>query len=731
MKGADRTKTIDGGQSTLCKVRDCHPIVLSRIVTVGFSWGMLQMVRAAMALVLLLLVPSGALAQKRVALVIGNSAYQHTPKLINPKNDATDMAAALKKHGFQVLEGYDLDKAVFDRKIRDFATALSTAQVGVFFFAGHGLQVSGHNYLVPIDAQLSTASALEFEMVRLDLVHRIMERETQTNILFLDACRDNPLARNLARAMGTRSAEIGRGLAQVESGVGTLISYSTQPGNVALDGTGRNSPFAGALVKHITSSSDSLSDILISVRNDVRKDTNNKQVPWEHSALTGRFHFSNTPASSQPPPAPARLSEAAEAWGTIKDTTNIAILETFIARYKDTFFADLARSRLDDLKKQLATAVPAAPKPVIPIRTFFKGQTTRQSLVTNGPLIGATVRDSSAAQLGTVEFLILEEGATVGLLFKHRGKFVALSTSSPNVSSDPASSSVTLHLADATAVLAALDSYQRSETPVPVGCAGVEAIIGNEKRCLKPKDTFKDCPDCPEMVVVPAGEFMMGSNEGNPDERPVHKVTIGKPFAVAKFETTFAEWNACVVDGGCSQKGDAGGGGIHPVISVSWYDAANQYIPWLSRKTQKTYRLLTEAEWEYAARAGTTTTYSWGNGLGSNNANCDRCGVRWNGSAPVGSFPANAFGLHDMLGNAWEWVEDCYHKTYQNAPTNGSASANVGCERSSDGKSHLRVLRGGSWNGIPWDLRVARRASLQEDNRSVPIGFRVARTLSP
>lgn len=248
------------------------------------------MLRFWFILLIGLFLSSPSLAQKRVALVIGNSAYQHTPALANPKNDATDMAAALKQLGFQVLNGFDLDKVGLERKVRDFAIALQGAHVGVFFFAGHGLQVGGHNYLVPIDAQLSTASALDFETVRLDLVHRTMEREAQTNVMFLDACRDNPLTRNLARSMGTRSTEIGRGLAAVESGVGTLISFSTQPGNVALDGTGRNSPYAGSLVKHV-SSSDDLGAILIAVRNDVMKDTQRKQIPWEHSALTGRFYF--------------------------------------------------------------------------------------------------------------------------------------------------------------------------------------------------------------------------------------------------------------------------------------------------------------------------------------------------------------------------------------------------------------------------------------------------------
>ena len=285
---------------------------------------------------------------KRVALVIGNSAYQRTAELQNPRNDATDMAAALKLLGFEVVEGFDLDKPGMDRKVRDFSFALSGADTGVFYFAGHGLQVNGSNFLVPVDAELSTAAALEFEMVRLDLIQRLMEGEAKTNILFLDACRNNPLSRNLARAMGTRAAGIGSGLAAVESGVGTLISFATQPGNVALDGAGRNSPFASALVKHIAASTGTLTDILVDVRNDVMEATARKQVPWEHSALTGRFYFKE-PAK---PPAlsPTVRNDAADAWSAAKDTKNPAILEAFIKRFGSTFYGDMARARLDELK---------------------------------------------------------------------------------------------------------------------------------------------------------------------------------------------------------------------------------------------------------------------------------------------------------------------------------------------------------------------------------------------
>jgi hypothetical protein len=228
---------------------------------------------------------------ERVALVIGNASYQHTSPLANPKHDASDVAAILKGLDFHVVEGLDLSKTGMERIIRDFAEALAAAKVGLFFYAGHGLQVSGENYLVPVDAKLSTAAALDFEMIRLALVQRVMERAAETNIIFLDACRDNPLARNLARAMGSRSAAIGRGLAVMESGVGTLISFSTQPGNVALDGIGRNSPFAGALIEVIRTSREDLSTILIDVRNKVMAETGSRQVPWEHSALTGRFYF--------------------------------------------------------------------------------------------------------------------------------------------------------------------------------------------------------------------------------------------------------------------------------------------------------------------------------------------------------------------------------------------------------------------------------------------------------
>ena len=233
------------------------------------------------------------------------------------------------------------------------------------------------------------------------------------------------------------------------------------------------------------------------------------------------------------------------------------------------------------------------------------------------------------------------------------------------------------------------------------------------------------------MVVVPSGSFRMGSPSNEPgrddDEGPQRTVTISKSFAVGKFEVTWAEWGACVADGGCDGSGPEGAGGDEawgkgnrPVINVDWNDA-KAYVRWLSRKTGETYRLLLEAEWEYAARAGTTTAYSWGSSFGPNKANCGGCGSRWENTAPVGSFSANAFGLHDLHGNVWEWTEDCWNGSYSGAPSNGSAWLSGDCERRGSAR--------GSWYGHPLDLRSADRYWDSTAVRGNSIGFRIARTL--
>jgi len=238
---------------------------------------------------------------------------------------------------------------------------------------------------------------------------------------------------------------------------------------------------------------------------------------------------------------------------------------------------------------------------------------------------------------------------------------------------------------------------------------------------------FRDCADCPEMVVIPPGTFTMGSPPNEAEradgEGPQHPVTIAKPFALGKYEVTYKEWTACYFDGGCRKRDETMAARDRiPIRNVSW-DDAKAHAVWLSRKTGKAYRLPSEAEWEYGARAGSTTAYPWGGELGSGNANCDGCGSKWDKSypAPVGSFAANRFGLHDMIGNVAELVEDCDNENYDGAPADGRAWLTGDCSR--------RVLRGGSYASKPRHLRSAQRGKVPAYFDHHLLGFRVARTI--
>ena len=249
-----------------------------------------------------------------------------------------------------------------------------------------------------------------------------------------------------------------------------------------------------------------------------------------------------------------------------------------------------------------------------------------------------------------------------------------------------------------------------------------------EEAQLKPRDIFRECSrNCPVMIVIPPGQYVMGSPENEPErfqnEAPQHLVTIGKAFAVSIFDVTFDEWEACVAVGGCSPVHDSGfGTGLRPVTNVTWFDA-KQYVEWLSRMTGKEYRLPSEAEWEYFARGGTTTAFYWGTELGKWHANCVICGTEWDNtkSSPVGSFRPNPFGLFDVSGNVWQWLEDCYHTSYAGAPTDGSAWTTGDCS--------LRSDRGGSFISKASNMRVAYRGSYTASSRNYSTGIRVVRSL--
>ena len=264
-----------------------------------------------------------------------------------------------------------------------------------------------------------------------------------------------------------------------------------------------------------------------------------------------------------------------------------------------------------------------------------------------------------------------------------------------------------------------------------------EAEAERQRRERQPGARLRDCEACPELVVVPSGSFMMGSPDSEwgrfNNEGPQRQVTISEPFAVGVYEVTFGEWDACVNEGGCKgyqPHGEGWGRGGRPVINVSW-DDARAYVTWLSQRTGKQYRLLSESEWEYVARAGTTEPFHTGETISADQANYDSSYTYGSGqkgryrgrTVQAGTFSPNAFGLHEVHGNVWEWTQDCWNENYTGAPTDSRAWETGECEQ--------RVLRGGSWGDVPWLLRSADRGKNEPDIRDPKIGFRIARTLTP
>jgi uncharacterized caspase-like protein len=316
---------------------------------------------AAALIFLQLLLCGPAVADKRVALVVGNSAYEHVSRLGNPRNDATLMANTLSSLGFTLVGGsalVDLDKTSFDTAIQNFGNQITGADVALFYYAGHGVQVRGANYLIPINANPTKEADVDFQMVDVGLVLRQMEGSgTKLNLVILDACRNNPFGGRGLRATGG-------GLAQMNAPEGTLISYATQPGNVAQDGSDGDSPYTKALAQTIRRPGLGIFDVFNEVGLAVKRSSGGTQQPWVSSSpIDGTFYFlaptSNPSASGSNAP-----NESAQAWSATKDTTNPAVLEAFIQRYRETFFADLARARLSDIRqsKKLSEVAIGAPE---------------------------------------------------------------------------------------------------------------------------------------------------------------------------------------------------------------------------------------------------------------------------------------------------------------------------------------------------------------------------------
>jgi formylglycine-generating enzyme required for sulfatase activity len=617
----------------------------------------------ATALMLLCLGALPSHAEKRVALVVGNGAYQHADKLSNPVTDARRLKEALDKLGFEIVYGENLDQQSLRRTIGRFANAAQDADVALVFYAGHGATFGDVPYVVPVDAQFSSLGEMPYELVQVETLIGELRRAKGLRIAILDACRDNSAERELKQVAAVRGGgEITRGLARVKNPEGLILAYATQHMSTAADGPPNgDSPFTTALLNNITTPGLDVKDLFFKVGREVIASTMGRQRPEVSVSFYDPYVLvpAGPGAAVTPPLVPPR-DQAAQAWTAgVKDTTSQAVLDDFIRRYGDTIYGTLAREKLDALRKAGQVAVVKPPD-------------------------------------------------------------------TPPRPADPCSG--------------VLLSSQRA-TPL---CAA-------EERSLKPKDVFKECDKCPEMVVVPAGSFTMGSPASENGhaiwEEPQHAVTFDGPFAVGKFSVTFAEWDACVADGGCNgyrPPDQSWGRGRRPVINLTW-DNAKTYVAWLSKKTGKPYRLLSEAEREYVTRAGTTTPFWWGTSINPRQANYRGDLAYDNGvkgeyrkqTLPVETFEPNAWGLYQVHGNVFEWVEDCWHDRYKGAPSDGSAwIESGGCSGVplSPGSSIPRghVIRGGAWSSGPVLLRSAsHNINIPPENHNSEIGFRGGRTLNP
>jgi formylglycine-generating enzyme required for sulfatase activity len=613
---------------------------------------------------------------KRIALIIGNADYKKVPSLDNPVNDADDMKTILTQLGFEVILGRNLSRRAMLDKAYQFGQRLQNGGVGLFYFSGHGVQTKHRNYLLPVDAFIRTEAEIEYESMDAGRVLAQMEQANKAgvNIIILDACRDNPFK-------DTPMKSLTKGLAKMDSPRGTLIAYATAPNLASYgDSAHRNSIYTKYLLSALQQKSHlSVLDMLTGVTNQVVAETQGLQVPWQAASLTHRFCFGDCVQS--PPPRP-----------------NISAL----LRTCETHFE---AGRLTSGRGGNALAC---------YENVLKKDPTNALALAGLAKIEARYADWAEQALRQKKLDKAKE---------HLARLRQLNPNSPE--------------------LAALEQQIDNNTFV----AG--KVI---------RDRLKDGTLGPEMVWIPGGRFKMGDIQGggSSDEKPVHWVSVNQ-FAMGKYELTVGEFRrfvkatdyktdaekgeGCYVD----KEGKGSWGYVkeanwrnpyfsqnnnHPVTCISWNDAS-AYAQWLSRQTGQHYRLPTEAEWEYAARAGTTTARYWGN---NPDEACRYANVadktfkqKYSGwiihictdgyvyTAPVGRFKPNAFGLFDMIGNLWEWTCSEYEGKY------------TGKEKRCVKSAGRFAARGASWLLKARGARSAFRGSDSPTSRYDNGGGRLAR----
>jgi formylglycine-generating enzyme required for sulfatase activity len=531
--------------------------------------------------------------QKKVALVIGNAAYAPGSALKNPVNDARAMAAELRRLGFDVTELHDLPFARMGRVIDDFSRKLARDDFGFFYFAGHGVQVQGRNYLVPVDYSGNSEADVSYQMYAADQVRDKMEYSgARLRVIVLDACRNNPF-----RGQRTQSG----GLAPMTAAEGTLIAYATADNSVADDSPSQsNGLFTKHLVQALRMPGAHLREMFEAAKGNVFNESARKQLPAVYDLVVGQYYFT-APAAAVPPPPVDPMTVELTFWNSVKDSRNPRMFESYVQRFPRGQFVEIARERIAELSAPPPKTEPAPPPAPV---------SAPKSATVNAP---------------------------------------------PEPSIDP------------------------SGMPRP----------GTVRR--NPSDGLN-------YVWIPPGSFQMGCSPGDnecfDDEKPAHQVTISRGYWMGQTEVTAGAYKKS-------------GSDSLPAVNVDWSEAK-------AFCEANGGRLPTEAEWEYAARAGSTGArygaledIAWYSGNSGSRAQ------------QVATKRANAWGLFDMLGNVWEWVADWYDPNYFNVSPSVDP---VG----PSGKTE-RVVRGGSWYSVPWVVRASNRRGYLPALPYDFIGFRCVR----
>ncbi|KRB85231.1 hypothetical protein ASE07_21245 [Noviherbaspirillum sp. Root189] len=609
-----------------------------------------------------------------VALVIGNGAYP-THSLPNAGNDARAVAAQLTTLGYDVILYEDLDRAGLQRALDQFKDRLIHADVGLFYFSGHGVRVGPTTYLLPLDADSNSLYGMQSRTLNLDSILASMRsaRPDKPNIVMLDTCLNDPF-----KGLGIVRPDDPRATVFKQDSSQTLVAYATSPGAFAADGISHG-VFTSQLLHAMRQPDADVQTVLRQVQASVAKLTAQRQVPVIEASLAQPITLRGTSPSAevamqstQAMPMdneqivawqsrgvlPKDSAEQYELtfWESIKDSTHASDYEAYLQSYPNGRFASLARARMERLRAAAPKADTPADKPPPAVRS-------------------APERPRAPA-----------------------AKAQEQPRPEPPKKAEPETAAT-----------------PKPPEPRPAEKPAAPAQAGSE---------IRDCPTCPVLVSVRAGGFTMGSAADDPSERPPHRVTINTPFAIGKYEVTVEQWDACVAAGACPRiTAGEGRQKKSPARDISW-DDAQLYVKWLSSVSGKTYRLPSEAEWEYAVRGGTSTRFWWGDQMRPGNANCKDCGDPWQKDAPsdVGSFAPNPYGLHDMNGSVWEWVSDCWHNTYKGAPADARSWDEPNCR--------VRVIRGGSWREGATYMPSSTRFKYDASVRHSQNGFRVVRELN-